>query len=171
MKAKELTGLQFGNWLVIKRDYTKNNGRSNWLCECQCEAKTQRIVDGYSLTSGRSISCGCKKGNSKGEEKIAKLLKDNHIPFSREKYFDDCRFPETNHLARFDFWVNNQYLIEYDGVQHSCKGYGWMNVAERLKTTQEHDDYKTQWCKDHNIPLIRISYLQYENLTIDDLLL
>ena len=28
---------------------------------------------------------------------------------------------------------------------------------------------KSQWCKENNIPLIRIPYTQYNNLTIDDL--
>lgn len=171
MKAKELVGQQFGNWLILKRDFSKNNGRSNWLCECQCEAKTQRVVDGYSLTSGHSTSCGCLKGHSKGEDKISQILKENNIPFTRQKSFDNCRFPKTNRLALFDFWVNNSYLIEYDGDQHTVLGYGYMNSSERLKETQEHDQFKTEWCQQNNIPLIRISYLQFNNLTIEDLII
>ena len=31
------------------------------------------------------------------------------------------------------------------------------------------DDYKNQWCKDNNIPLIRIPYLYINNLYIEDL--
>lgn len=171
MKAYDLTGKIFGNWKVLNRDYTKNNGRSNWLCECTCNAKTQRIVDGYSLISGRSTSCGCLKSYSKGEMKIAELLSQNNIPFEREKTFETCKFPETNYPARFDFWVNNTYLIEYDGEQHTSIGYGYMDTPERIQETKEHDQYKINWCYKNNIPLIRISYKQYKTLTIDDLLL
>ena len=171
MKAYDLTGQVFGNWTVLKRDTSKQNGRSNWLCECGCEAKTQRIVDGYSLKSGRSTSCGCLKSYSKGEQKIATLLSEAKIPFEREKTFEDCKFLNTNYSARFDFWVNNQYIIEYDGEQHFKPGYGYMNTPDRIKETKEHDNFKTIWCLEHQIPLIRISYLQYDTLTLHDLLL
>ena len=46
-----------------------------------------------------------------------------------------------------------------------------MDTPERIKETKEHDDFKTAWCLEHQIPLIRISYLQYNTLTLSDLLL
>ena len=52
---------------------------------------------------------------SKGEEQIKEILLANKISFIQEKSFDDCRFPDTNRLARFDFFVENKYLIEFDG--------------------------------------------------------
>jgi hypothetical protein len=36
---------------------------------------------------------------------------------------------------------------------------------------QKHDAIKTQWCKDNNIPLIRIPYTEYNKLCLEDLLL
>ena len=42
------------------------------------------------------------------------LLTENNIPFIQEKKFDSCISPKGNPL-RFDFYVNNKYLIEYDG--------------------------------------------------------
>jgi len=32
-----------------------------------------------------------------------------------------------------------------------------------------YDEIKNQWCKDNNIPLIRIPYWHLQDLTIDDL--
>lgn len=62
-KFEDLTGMNFGNWTVIKqeKDYISKNGRhySQWLCECNCENKTTKIVSGSNLTSGKSKSCGC----------------------------------------------------------------------------------------------------------------
>lgn len=52
---------------------------------------------------------------SKGEFTILNLLEDANISFVREASFDTCRFADTNKLARFDFYVNNTYLIEFDG--------------------------------------------------------
>jgi len=69
----------------------------------------------------------------------------------------------------FDFYVDNKYIIEYDGETHyKYNLHGWHN-QEQLKAQQERDMIKNQWCKENNIPLIRIPYTHYENLCIDDL--
>ena len=46
----------------------------------------------------------------------------------------------------------------------------WNNKENFLKT-QERDALKNQWCKDNNIPLIRIPYTHLNDLKIEDLLL
>ena len=71
-------------------------------------------------------------------------------------------------MARFDFYINDKYLIEYDGEQHFYKA---SNDRYNFKETQKRDYYKNQWCKENNIPLIRIPYTAYETLSIEDLLL
>lgn len=97
---------------------------------------------------------------SKGEAQIAKILKENNIQFEQQKTFQDCRFPDINALARFDFYVNNKYIIEYDGLQHFiATEQGW-NTSENLLKVQKHDEFKNNWCKQHNIPIIRIPYTQ-----------
>jgi hypothetical protein len=55
----DLTGMQFGRWTVLKLAKSKNH-QSKWLCRCNCENKTERIVFGFSLVSGESTSCGCR---------------------------------------------------------------------------------------------------------------
>jgi len=40
-------------------------------------------------------------------------------------------------------------------------------VEERYNNTVKRDEYKTKWCKENNIPLIRIPYTEYENLSIE----
>ena len=69
---------------------------------------------------------------------------------------------------RFDFYVNNKYLIEYDGQQHfyDIKYFGG---EEQFKKQQQYDKIKNEYCKSHNIPLIRIPYWHYDKITIDDL--
>ena len=84
-----------------------------------------------------------------------------------EKTFETCINPKTKRLLRFDFYVNNQYLIEFDGIQHFIQSKNW----EPLEDTQYRDNIKNQWCKENNIPLIRIPYTKLNTLTIDDLLL
>ena len=77
------------------------------------------------------------------------MLAEAKIPFEREKTFENCKFLNTNYPARFDFWVDNKYIIEYDGEQHFNSGYGYMDTPERIKETKEHDDFKTTWCLEH----------------------
>ena len=106
---------------------------------------------------------------SLGERKIQEILFDNNISFIREATFGTCLFEDTKYPAKFDFYINNKYLIEYDGEQHfSAKNRGW-NTEEQLIKTQEHDAYKNQWCKDNNIPLIRIPYTHLNDLCVEDL--
>ena len=138
-----------------------------WLCECDCAAHTRKEVDGYNLRSGKSLSCGCDT-RSNGECAIAYLLDKNGFYYEQEKSFDTCKIKSYG-KPRFDFYVENQYLIEFDGEQHFIlRENGW-NDPEKLKNTQERDTYKTQWCKDNNIPLIRIPYWHLKDLTIEDL--
>ena len=60
MNLMDLTGKEFGRWKVIKY-----SGNKKWLCECSCENKTVREVDGNSLKRGLSKSCGClQKGKT-----------------------------------------------------------------------------------------------------------
>ena len=57
-KLEDLTGKRFGDWIVIEKGPTGKHGETQWLCECQCELKTRKLVNAYSLTSGASKSCG-----------------------------------------------------------------------------------------------------------------
>lgn len=164
---KDITGQRFGKLIVLeeadKEEY--NDTKIHWKCQCDCG--NIKIISGSSLRQGLTKSCGCVK--SYGEEKIIKLLTENNIPFVSEKDFDDFRYPDTNFKAKFDFYVNNQYIVEYDGKQHFGIG-GWNDNENFIKTTT-HDTLKNQWCKENGIPLIRIPYTHFNELCIEDLLL
>lgn len=170
---KDLTGIRFGRLVVLERgqDYISSTGKSKrvvWKCQCDCGNKVE--VEATSLQSGATQSCGCI-GRSRGEYKIGELLKNNNIPFQRQKKFDNCYFPDSNRPASFDFFVENKYLIEFDGEQHDDivpHGYFTSSTLARIR---ERDRFKNQWCKDNHIPLIRIPYSQLNNLTLNDLLL
>lgn len=162
-----LEGQQFGELTVLKEDEGRDNcGAIVYTCQCSCGAvihvPTQRLVTGHTK------SCGCIK--SYGEKTISLLLSNNKIPFSTQKTFETCIFPETHHKAKFDFYIEDQnYLIEYDGIQHfEYIDTGWRTKAN-YETTIKRDNFKNQWCKNNHIPLIRIPYTHLENLRIEDL--
>lgn len=166
----DLTGQIFGKLTVIKRDNTKNYKRVRWLCKCSCGNSELESVDGYYLRSGEKTQCSKCVPKSKGEEQIKNILIKNNISFTQEKSFDDCRFPKTNRLARFDFYIDNKYLIEFDGRQHIQNTSKW-NSEWNLEYVQEHDQIKNNYCKEHNIPLIRIPYSKINYIKLEDLLL
>lgn len=165
---KDITGQRFGRLIAIQPIFKlSTQGKMYWKCKCDCGAFIQVI--NQDLFSGHTQSCGCLR--SKGELKITQLLIKNNIPFERQKQFQNCTFSKKNTKPRFDFYVDNCYLIEYDGRQHyQSDNTGW-NTSENLKQTQLRDAFKNKWCKDNGIPLIRIPYTHYDKLCIEDLLL
>ena len=111
------------------------------------------------IANGTIISCGkhfFENGISKPVEKIMQILKDNNIKYILEKTFDTCINPKTNKKLRFDFYIEDKYLLEYDGEQHFKISFH--NTEEDLNNIQERDNIKNNWCKNNNIPLIRIPY-------------
>lgn len=112
----------------------------------------------------------CVPGRSFGENRIATLLSLSNIPYTIEQTFDTCVFEDTGAYARFDFYVNNEYIIEFDGEQHS-KNVEIFNGEKGFNKTKEHDLFKNKWCMINNIPLIRIPNSRLKNVTIEDLLI
>lgn len=165
----DILGQTFGLLTVIERVPIADGSKTTkWLCQCECG--NTHLAERTHLIDGHINSCGCLRRKSLGERKIADLLNKFNIPYEQEKTFPTCRSPITNHLLRFDFYVDNNYLIEYDGSQHFNQGMGQYDNKQKFTKTQIHDQYKDQWCQDNNITLIRIPYTKYEHLTIDDLI-
>ncbi len=107
-----LQGQTFGYWTVLcKSDRRTKSGGVYWKCKCRCGI--ERDVSSLSLRQGVSLSCGAHGNISRGNEKIKNLLIEANIPFELEKKFESCR--DKKELP-FDFFADNKYLIEYDGI-------------------------------------------------------
>jgi hypothetical protein len=154
---KDISNQKFGKLLALEPTLERQNGCVVWKCKCDCG---NICYKGSSyLITGVVQSCGCLK--SKGEQKIIQILQDNNIPFKTQYYFSDCK--NGQHYFYFDFFINNQYLIEYDGIQH-YQQTGW----EDLEKIKQRDSIKNKYCKDKNISLIRIPYF-INDITLQDL--
>lgn len=150
---KDLTNQRFGKLIALEK--TERKGRTYfWRCLCDCGNICEK--EAQYLLNGDCKSCGCLK--SIGENIIASLLKENNISFEQEKIL----FKKY----RFDFYVNNSYIIEYDGIHH----FEQRDNRESLKDIHKRDLEKNHFCFDNNIPLIRIP-CYYKNLCIKDLIL
>lgn len=165
--VKNEIGNKYSHLTVIARAGSTPRGVALWECECDCGNPNHIIVTGDNLRRGHTRSCGCER-RSHGEQTIEQLLKENNISFIQEH--KPFKFASGSY-ASFDFFINNQYYIEYDGETHYDKNlHGW-HTKEAVTQTQERDIIKNQWCKDNNIPLIRIPYTHLKDLCIKDLLL
>ena len=67
------------------------------------------------------------------------------------------------------------YIIEFDGEQHfepeRFNNISIEQAKENFIKVQAHNKYKNQWCKNNNIPLIRIPYTHLNKICLEDLLL
>lgn len=160
---KDITGQKFSLLTVKSKNCTKktSNGSTKTYWNCVCDCGNIIVVEGNSLKQGNTKSCGCIK--SFGEQKIASILQQNGIHFEREKTFSDCSF-------RFDFFVENKYIIEYDGKQH-FQDFSWGSTKYTKDFQQQRDQEKNEYCFKHQYPIIRIPYTHYNELELKDLLL
>lgn len=158
-----LTGVRRGKLVGIEP--TDKRIRNSVVWKCQCDCGTIKYLPANEFNAGKYYSCGCMT-ESKGIYNIKKILNENNIPYETEKTFSTCKFPDTNALARFDFFINNKFLLEYDGVQH-YEDRDLNYFRDNLEKRQNHDEFKNQWCKENNIPLVRIPYAELDNLSLE----
>lgn len=79
----DLTGQQYGKWLVQARATQQLHGKPAWECLCECGAT--KVVAGSVLRMGESTSCGCYQ-----KELAAKNLGDavrKHGQHNTPEYF------------------------------------------------------------------------------------
>lgn len=107
---------------------------------------------------------------SRGEIKIEEILLSKGIPFEEEYSFPDL-ISSSGHPLRFDFAIFNDegeldFLIEYQGIQHyepKSKFGGYVG----LRKQQFNDMKKREYCKQHNIILICIPYVDEGRISYD----
>ena len=175
-KYESLIGRTFGKLTVIAEDLDRyneelkntNKPHKYWWCRCSCGKEQLFSIEGSKLKSGHTTSCGCVK--SLGEQKITEILQENKIKFKSEFSCPDLKGCNGGKL-RFDFAILNEdntvkYFIEYNGKQHYIQNGGW-NTEQEFNNRIKNDKIKYDYCKDNNIPLIRIPYWDYKKINLD----
>jgi hypothetical protein len=163
-RCNDLTGRRFGKLVVKEKTGLRSRGLVVWKCTCDCGGECN--ASSRNLLSGYKTSCGCLVSN--GERSIQNLLEKSHIKYEPQKYFSDLRLSH-NSFAKFDFFVEDKYMIEFDGEQHFKFTGGW-NTESHFTKTKKNDKIKNEYCKKNNIPIIRIPYTVKE-IKLEDLLL
>lgn len=105
---------------------------------------------------------------SKGEKKIAKILSDLGINYTKQKVYDNL-VGVNDGLLSYDFYLPKyNLLIEYQGIQHEkpidFSGKNKNVAIEKFKKQKEHDKRKNNYAKQNNIDLLEIWYYDFDNI-------
>ena len=130
-----------------------------YLCNCSCGTKNIEVQGTY-LNTGETQSCGCLR--SKGEAQIKQILSDYNINYYPQFSYKNL-LSDNNNPLKFDFAIKNKnnkiFLIEYQGDIHfNYRENGW-NDEEHFLIRKKYDDMKKEYCKNNNITLYEITYL------------
>lgn len=94
------------------------------------------------------------------ENYIFNLLSERYdsTDLFRNYIFPDCKYMSA---LRFDFFIKSKNtVIEYDGEQHFKPIYG----NDEFEKSKVRDSIKDEYCKTHNINIIRIPYWEFDNV-------
>ena len=107
---------------------------------------------------------------SAGEIRVQSYLQSHKINNKMQYKFDDCKYKR---ILPFDFAIldaNDKpiLIIEYDGEQHerpvNFGGISDKEAQEAFELTKIRDKIKTDYCKENKIPLLRITYKNFDKI-------
>jgi DNA-directed RNA polymerase subunit RPC12/RpoP len=134
------------------RSYTK----VKWKGKCGHEWETM-----VRTRTRQHRPAGCPICNdSRGEQRIAEVLRNLGWDFEEQKRFSDCRGDKP---LPFDFCVG-KVLIEYQGEHHYYPVDFGGDSKDRFTKTQKHDKIKESWCAVNEFKLIVIPFTEYTKI-------
>ena len=145
-----------GNTWINEGEYTGSMDRNLWI-KCSCGNKFCVNLRDYKIINRCPT---CAKSESTPARNVRLFLEELGIDYTKEKIFKECK--DVKPLP-FDFYLPEYNLIiEYDGEGHYLESFyiqkGVKNPLDALHKTQYHDKIKDEYCKKHNIYILRIPY-------------
>lgn len=161
-EQKVFIGKTYNNFKVLSIKPSGNYSDHQCRAEIECIHCGRTKESRFDALLLGAVTCECFRNRSAGEMLIEKYLTDNNIPHKSEQTFKDL-IGTGSGLLRYDFAIlkDNQIIqfIEFDGIQH--KEIGHFNEDGKVFI---HDDIKDKYAKEHNIPLLRIPYIEINNI-------
>lgn len=154
----DVYNLVFNEYLVYGEyvnAHTLINMKHN-ICGTEFNTKPNNFLSGK-----RCPQCN----ESKGESKIRIFLSNNLLLFKNQYKIKKCKnfYPLPFDFAVFDKNKKLTLLIEYDG-EHHFRPIDFYGGEKYFKYVQKNDQIKNMYCKENNIPLIRIPYWDFDNI-------
>ena len=125
---KDLTGQMFNNWKVVGFSHFDKHRASHWVCECQCQYKTQKVMNIQVLK--KSQDCGCSKeidltGQKIGRWMVIGRVEDtSYLSFPRKTWHCICECGtnrDQNWLAQIKYNYKRYFLGYYDKFEDAVK--------------------------------------------------
>ncbi len=136
-KIKDLAGKRFGRLIAIEPTERRDSkGSVFWKCRCDCGNETE--VDENSLTSGNTVSCGCRKSEVQGRIQEALTFVDgtciDHLRSRKARSDNKSGFRGVykigeKYRVNIGFQKKRYYLGTYDNFEEA--------VAVRLQAEKE----------------------------------
>jgi hypothetical protein len=117
----DLTGQMFGNWKAIAVEPGRYFRSMQWLCECQCELKTLKVISANTLKNPNrpNPSCGCigKNRLRPYEALYNNLLHSNKwdrtgrlVYFSYEEFLEFTKIDKCHYCTSPIYWTKFNLL-------------------------------------------------------------
>ena len=160
----KIIGKRFGKLIVLRKIINNNTaGRNKYECLCDCGNITYVLAG--DLCNKKTQSCGCTR--SKGNQLILNELQKSDynfkseykISYNKKRYFIDFAILDDNKKIKC--------FIEFEGQQQyylQKNTNGW-NTRDHFEKVKKSDKEKNEYCKEKNIPLIRIPYWDFNKIS------
>jgi len=171
LPTKENNLLVINPELCKEWDYVKNDKKPEEYCPNANQYVWWKCLkcnhNWYAIISSRNgAGRGCPQCNeSKGEKKIDEYLNLKDLFYILQHRIKGCKNKKT---LPFDFGVFNdkektdlKMLIEYDGIFHYEDIF---NNPNKFLMRNLNDEIKNTYCKNNNIPLLRIPYWDFDRI-------
>lgn len=156
------------NLICIEETNFETYKKLKW--KCSCGSTFYCIWD--NVLKGKYRCNDCSSIYSNNEEKVKNLLDFLGVRYIRQ--YNIGKYKQFNNLY-FDFYLPElNLMLEIDGEQHyKPVRFGGISSNEaniNFKKQKQRDRIKNQYCKENNINLLRISYIDIKNKNYKNIL-
>lgn len=99
MRKEDVAGRRFGLLTVVRPDLSCKNGKTKWVCQCDCGSV--RSVYTYNLKNGHTTSCGCESLRKRTEARTTHNKSKTRLYRIWAKMKARCTYPGDRAYSKY----------------------------------------------------------------------